>query len=66
MRSRVPTEHVDWEDEQHHHVPGEWRLNANMHKVDQVVWSNCDTTEAKCQREVLRLYFNSPVETVPA
>ena len=68
MRLRYPTDHhadVDKEDEHHNNVPGEWRRNANMHKVEQVVGPNRDTTEAKRQREVLKLYFNSSVGSVP-
>ena len=68
LRIRNPAIHVglvDAEDDDHNLIPGMWRQNAQMHEVEQVVGPNRDTTEAKRQREYLRLYFNSPAGSVP-
>jgi hypothetical protein len=56
---------VDHEDDQHNLIPGEWRQHANMHEVDQVVGPNRDAVDGKRQRELLRLYYNSPAGAVP-
>jgi hypothetical protein len=54
------------EDDEHNLVPGEWRQNANMHEIPQppMAGPNRDTEAAKRQRELLRLYFNSPAGSV--
>ena len=68
MRTRYPGEQqglLDREDADHNLIRGEWRRNANMHEVDNVVASNQDTKNGKKLRELLRLYFNSPAGSVP-
>uniref|UniRef100_UPI00358EEE5F putative nuclease HARBI1 n=1 Tax=Myxine glutinosa TaxID=7769 RepID=UPI00358EEE5F len=68
LRIRLPSiQHaeVDQEDYRHNIIPGEWRDQANMLEVEQAVRGNRDSVEAKRQREVLRLYFNSPAGAVP-
>jgi len=56
---------LDREDDNHNLIPGEWRQNANMRDLHDVVGANHDTREAKRMRETLRLYFNSPAGSVP-
>ena len=41
---------LDMEDDQHYLVPGLWRTNANMHKVQKVVGPNRDMTVAELTR----------------
>jgi hypothetical protein len=68
MRERYPAAQnaeLDMEDEDHNFLPGEWRQHANMHEIGEVAGPNRDTEAAKKQRELLRLYFNSPVGSVP-
>jgi hypothetical protein len=67
MRLRYPAlaiQHVDMEDDNHNIIPGVWRQNAQMADVQQAHGPNRDTTEAKRQREYLKLYFNSPAGRV--
>ena len=68
MRIRYPAlqnAQLDVENDTHDLVPGLWRANANMHKVNTLMGPNRDTIAAKKQREYLRLYFNSPAGLVP-
>ena len=63
MRTCYPALHnilLDQEDEEHNLVPGQWREQSNMQDVQQVAGPNRDIVAGKRQREVLRLYFNSP------
>jgi hypothetical protein len=67
MRLRYPgidIQHVDREDDNHNIIPGDWRQHAQMEDVDNAVGPNRDTTDAKRQREYLKLYFNSPAGSV--
>ena len=68
MRRRYPTDNQargDQEDGDHNLIPGDWRNHANMHEMEQVNAPNLDTKAGKRQRELLRLYFNSPAGSVP-
>lgn len=68
MRMRYPglqNAELDEDDASHNMVPGEWRRHAPMHQLQRVRGPNQATTEAKRQREYLRLYFNSPAGAVP-
>ena len=68
MRTRYPSHqnaHLDYEDDDHNLVPGAWRLDSNMHDMEQVIGGNRDSVAAKKQREYLKLYFNSPAGSVP-
>ena len=68
MRERYPALQnaaLDNEDENHNLIPGEWRQQANMHDVEQVVGPNRDTRAGKQLREYLKLYFNSAAGSVP-
>ena len=69
MRIRYPAlpaaAAVDYEDADHNIVPGSWRDDANMHEMDGIVGANHDTRAAKKQRQLLKLYFNSPAGSVP-
>ena len=67
MRERYPALQnvlLDQEDEEHNLVPGQWRQHANMQDIQQIVGPNRDTVAGKRQRELLRLYFNSPAGSV--
>ena len=67
-RVRYPAQqnaYLDQEDDTHNLVPGEWRQNANMEDIDHIAGGNKDTVAGKRQRELLKLYFNSPVGAVP-
>ncbi|XP_070185252.1 putative nuclease HARBI1 [Littorina saxatilis] len=68
MRMRYPrlqNAELDIEDAAHNIVPGDWRRRAPMHGLYRVRGANQASTEAKRQREYLRLYFNSPAGAVP-
>ena len=68
MRIRYPglqNAELDREDADHNMVSGEWRRHAPMHELHRVRGPNQATTEAKRQREYLRLYMNSPAGAVP-
>lgn len=68
MRSRYPVHHqvlVDREDDNGQLIPGEWRLNANMHDMEQTIGPLSEATKAKKERQYLKLYFNSPASSVP-
>ena len=68
MRMRYPNMQnplFDREDQDHNIIPGQWRVNANRHEIQQVHGHNIDSTVGKRQRETLRLYFNSPAGSVP-
>ena len=68
MRMRYPrlqNAELDIEDAAHNIVPGDWRRRAPMHELYRVRGANQASTEAKRQREYLRLYFNSPAGAVP-
>lgn len=68
MRMRYPglqNMELDEDDASHKMVPGEWRNHAPLHQLQLVRGPNQATTEAKRQREYLRLYFNSPAGAVP-
>ena len=68
MRSRYPVHHqvlMDREDDNGQITPRAWRQNANMHDMEQVRGLSREATEAKKEREYLKLYFNSPAGSVP-
>ena len=68
MRERYPALQnaaLDNEDQNHNLIPGEWRQQANMHDVEQVVGPNRDTRAGKQLREYLKLYFNNTAGSVP-
>lgn len=68
MRRKYPSlqnVELDREDANHNMVPGEWRRNAPMHELYRARGPNQATTDAKRQREYLKLYFNSPAGAVP-
>ena len=68
MRLRFPAlqnAQLDQEDDDHNLEPGAWRQEANMHEVKMPGGPNRDTIAGKRQRELLKLYFNSPVGSVP-
>ena len=56
---------LDREDADHNMVAGEWRRHAPVYELHRVCGPNQATTEAKRQREYLRLYMNSPAGAVP-
>lgn len=58
MRMRYPDTQnaaLDWEDNNHNLIPGEWRLDANRHEVEHIVGANHDNVRAKRMRETLRM-----------
>ena len=68
LRSRYPVHHqvlIDREDDNGQLIPGEWRLDANMHDMEQARGPSREATKAKKEREYLKLYFNSPAGSVP-
>ena len=68
MRMRYPALQnaaMDAENTNHQIIPGSLRASANMHDVDSIRGSHRDSTEAKKQREYLKLYFNSSTGSVP-
>ena len=57
---------VDHDDVNHNMVPGNWRDMVHWQDVQQPdERRNRCTTEAKDQREALKMYFNSPGGAVP-
>ena len=56
---------LDREDDDHRLVEGEWRQDCNMHEVLNLRGRPYGTMIARQQRELLRLYFNSPAGSVP-
>lgn len=65
-RYPVPNHEVDHDDQEHNVVPGNWRDVINWQDVQQPVEGrNRSTTEAKDQREQLKMYFNSPGGALP-
>lgn len=68
MRLRYPRLQnalVDFEDANHQVVPGDWRNQANMQDLNNVIGGNRTTRAAKQQRLYLKHYFNSPAGQVP-
>ncbi|MCK5872965.1 MAG: transposase family protein [Methylococcales bacterium] len=67
MRVRYPTlqnAQLDREDANGNLVPGEWRQHANMQDVRNVRGGNLASNAGKRQRELLKLYYNSPAGAV--
>jgi hypothetical protein len=68
MRLRYPTlqnAQLDQEDDDHFPEPCAWRQEANKHEVQMPRGPNTDNIAGKRQRELLKLYFNSQVGSVP-
>ena len=62
FRVRYPVNHVellDREDQDHNLVQGAWRQGVNMHDMDEVLRGNTSNKEAKAQRQLLKIYYNS-------
>ena len=68
MRLRYPrlqNQILDREDANHNIVEGDWRRGANLQDIERVGRGNRESVAGKKQRELLKLYFNSPAGSVP-
>jgi len=62
LRARNPVAHadlVDREDANHNLIPGAWRAGVNMHEVEDHALRGRINVQAKTQRALLKLYYNS-------
>lgn len=68
IRERYPNINIqlyDIEDQNHNAIPGAWRAGIQMHDINRNIGGNTGKKRAKAQRDLLKLYYNSPAGSVP-